>query len=107
MACGVVTSPIYSAAPIAAGANTAPGQCIAYQISASNTTAASITNVVLSDFIPANTTRRDTCGAPAATGGAIVGGTSANGTTGTVTATLASLASTASFALTFCVQINP
>lgn len=97
----------YSAAPIAAGANTAPGQCIAYQISASNTTAASITTVALSDNIPANTTRHDACGIPAATGAATVGGTSANGTTGTVTASLASLASTASFALTFCVRINP
>ena len=97
----------YSAAPIAAGANTAPGQCIAYQISASNTTAASITNVVLSDNIPANTTRNDACGAPAATGTATVGGTSANGTTGTVTASLPTLASTSSFALTFCVRINP
>ena len=97
----------YSAAPIAAGANTAPGRCIAYQISASNTTAASITNVVLSDNIPANTTRNDACGAPAATGSATVGGTSGNGTTGTVTASLPTLASTSSFALTFCVRINP
>ena len=98
---------VYSTAAIAAGANTAPGQCIAYQISASNTTAASITNVVLSDNIPANTTRNDACGAPAATNGATVGGTSANATTGTVTASLTPLASTASFALTFCVRINP
>ena len=60
----------YSTAAIPAGANTAPGQCIAYRITATNTTAAGITNVVLSDNVPANTTRIDTCGAPTATGGA-------------------------------------
>jgi trimeric autotransporter adhesin len=98
---------IYSAAAIAAGANTAPGQCISYQISATNTTAANITTVVLSDNIPANTTRNDACGAPTATGSATVAGTSANATGGTVTASLPTLASTASFALTFCVKINP
>ena len=97
----------YSTAAIPAGPNTAPGQCIAYQITATNTAVASITSVVLSDNIPANTTRNDGCGAPAATGGATVGGTSANGTGGTVTASLATLASSASSQLTFCVRINP
>lgn len=97
----------YSTAPIPAGAATAPGQCIAYRITALNTTAAAITNVVLADMIPSNTTRRDSCGAPAATGGATVGGTSADGTGGTVTASLASLASSASFQLTFCARIDP
>ena len=97
----------YSTAAIAAGPNTAPGQCIAYQITATNTTVGSITSVVLSDNIPANTTRNDGCGAPVATGGATVGGTSANGTGGTVTASLATLASSASSQFTFCVRINP
>ena len=97
----------YSDAAIPAGANTAPGQCIAYQINATNTTAATITNVALSDNIPANTTLNTGCGAPAATAGALVGGTATNGTAGTVTATAATLASTASFQLTFCVKINP
>ena len=97
----------YSTAAIAAGPNTAPGQCIAYQIGATNATAASITNVVISDTTPANTTRHDACGAPAASGGATLGGTSSNGGTGTVTATQATLVSAASFQITFCVRINP
>ncbi len=97
----------YSAAAIPAGANTAPGQCIAYRIVGSNSTAANIGSVTLSDSVPANTVRNDGCGAPTATGGATVGGTSANGTGGTVTASLATLAPGASFQLTFCVRINP
>ena len=97
----------YSTAAIPAGANTAPGQCIAYQITGTNTTAASISSIVISDNIPANTARHDGCGVPAGTGGATVGGTSANGTGGTVTASLATLGSTASLQLTFCVRINP
>ncbi len=105
--CTNLTPSGYSTAAIPAGPSTAPGQCIAYRITATNTTAGAITGIVLSDNIPANTTRADSCGVPAATGGATVGGTSANGAGGTVTASLATLASTASFQLTFCARINP
>jgi trimeric autotransporter adhesin len=98
----------FSAAAIPAGPNTAPGKCVAYQISATNTTVGAITTVVLSDLVPANTTLAVTsCAAPAATGGATVGGASTEGATGAVTASLASLPSTGSFQLTFCVKINP
>jgi uncharacterized repeat protein (TIGR01451 family) len=97
----------YSNAAIAAGSSTAPGKCIGYRITATNTTAATINTVVVSDTVPANTTLNTGCGAPAQTGGTSVGGTATNGSTGTVTATAGTLASSASFQLTFCVQINP
>ena len=61
--------------------------------------------VIVSDNVPANTTLYTTpggCGVPAQTGGSSVGGTTA-----IVTATAATLASGASFQLTFCVTINP
>jgi uncharacterized repeat protein (TIGR01451 family) len=99
----------FSTAAISAGANTAPGKCVAYQITATNTTTGAITNVVLSDIVPSNTTLAATsCFAPTAAGGATIGGTATTeGSTGTVTATLASLASAGSFNLTFCARINP
>jgi trimeric autotransporter adhesin len=98
----------FSSAAIVASVATQPGKCVAYQITAANTAASPITNVVLSDLVPANTTLASTsCAAPAATAGAVIGGVSAEGATGAVTATLASLAPTASFQLTFCVRINP
>ena len=107
-AAGLATA-TFSTAAIAAGANTAPGKCVAYQITAANTTAGAITNVVVSDLIPANTTLEiSSCFATVATGGATLGGTAVTeGSTGVVTATLASLASASSFNLTFCVRINP
>lgn len=107
-AAALVAGP-YSAAAIPAGPNTAPGKCVAYQITATNTTAGAITAVAISDLVASNTTLAVTsCAAPAATGGATIGGTATTeGSTGTVTATLASLASSASFQLTFCVKINP
>jgi uncharacterized repeat protein (TIGR01451 family) len=107
-AAGLSAGP-FSTAAISAGANTAPGKCVAYQITATNTTSGSITNVVISDIVPSNTTLAATsCFAPAATAGATVGGTATTeGSTGTVTATLASLASAGTFNLTFCARINP
>jgi trimeric autotransporter adhesin len=107
-AAGLATGPFVTSA-IAANGNTAPGKCVAYQITASNTTTGSITNVVLSDVVPSNTTLAvSSCFASTATAGATVGGTATTeGSTGTVTATLATLASSVSFNLTFCVRINP
>jgi len=107
-AAGLASGP-FSTSAIAASANTAPGKCVAYQITASNTTTGSITNVVLSDLVPSNTTLEITnCFAATATGSATVGGTATTeGSTGTVTATATTLASSASFNLTFCVRINP
>lgn len=97
----------YSNAAITAGPSTAPGRCIGYRITATNTTAAAITTVVVSDIVPANTTLSITalCVA-AATNGATFGGTATDGNTGTVTATATTLAPGASFQLTFCAKIN-
>lgn len=107
-AAALVAGP-YSTAAIPAGANTAPGKCVAYQITATNTSSGSITAVVVSDTVAPNTTLAATsCAAPTATGGATIGGTATTeGSTGTVTATSATLVPSASFQLTFCVKINP
>lgn len=97
----------YTSNPIAASTATAPGACIGYRITATNTTAQTITNVQVTDTVPANTLLITSCGAPAGSAGVTMSGTAANGTGGTVTATAATLAPTASFTATFCVQIDP
>ena len=95
----------YSTAPIASGPATAPGQCIAYRITGTNTTAANITLVVINDNIPANTTQRNSCGVPAATVGAIA--SPGDGLPGTVSATVGTLTPSTSAVVTFCVRIDP
>ncbi|RYF14683.1 MAG: DUF11 domain-containing protein [Comamonadaceae bacterium] len=105
--CSTVPAGGYSSSAIAASAATAPGACIGYRITATNTTAQTISNVQVSDTVPANTLLHTACGAPAGSAGVTPGGTAADGTGGTVTATAASLAPTASFTATFCVRINP
>ena len=106
-AAALATGP-FSAAPIGAGPNTVPGKCVAYQITATNTGSGPLTTIVLNDVIPANTTLAATsCVAPFATGGAVVSGATSEGATGTVTASLASLAANSAFQLTLCVKINP
>ncbi|MEY4730151.1 MAG: hypothetical protein RL020_1309 [Pseudomonadota bacterium] len=98
----------YSSAPITASAATAPGQCIAYQVKATNTTAGIITNLNISDIVPANTSLITTCGAPSLAGVPVANPAYVTGFTGTVSSgVLASLASSASTTLTFCVRINP
>mgnify|MGYP001179133965 CR=1 FL=1 len=100
----------YSTAPIPSGPATAPGSCIAYRITATNTTATGITLVVVNDNIPANTTHRFSCGTGAAPGAATTVGTisaPADGATGTVSASVGPLASSQSAVVTFCVRIDP
>lgn len=112
----------YTQNAIAAGPNTAPGSCIAYRITATNTTAGTISNVVISDNIPANTKIKYSCsgnsvsspsvwvGATQLTNPLTQGGitqTVADGGTGTLRATILSLTSTQSATLYFCVQIDP
>jgi uncharacterized repeat protein (TIGR01451 family) len=108
---GCAAAPVigsYTSAPIGQSAATAPGQCIAYQVKATNTTAGVITNLNISDIVPANTSLQTTCGAPSLAGAVIANPAYINGFTGTVASgTVASLASTASTTLTFCVKINP
>ena len=106
--CAAVPAPAgYSSAAIAAGPGTAPGQCVSYRITATNTTSATITSVQMSDTVPANTALNTGCGAPTGSAGVTMGGTATNGNAGTITAAAASLAPTASISATFCVRINP
>jgi uncharacterized repeat protein (TIGR01451 family) len=108
--CAVAVPPVgsYSSAPIPQSPATAPGQCIAYQVKATNTTAGVITNLNISDIVPANTSLQTTCGAPKLAGTVIANPAYVNGFAGTVSSGIvASLASTASTTLTFCVKINP
>lgn len=97
----------YQTAAIAAGPLTAPGRCIGYEITATNTTPSSVTLVVINDLVPANTRMHYLCGAPATTVGTIAGTTPADGATGTVTATVGTLTSLQAATLTFCVRIDP
>jgi uncharacterized repeat protein (TIGR01451 family) len=97
----------YSTAPIASGPSTAPGQCIAYRISGTNTTALNITAVVVNDNIPANTTQRNSCGAPACTGCSGAVSAPGDGLTGTISANVGPLTPSQSAVVTFCVRIDP
>lgn len=103
--CAALGTPTYSTAPIPAGPATAPGQCIAYRITGTNTTAAGITAVFINDNIPGNTRQNNGCGAPATTVGTIT--SPGNGNTGLVSANVGSLAASTSVVVTFCVRIDP
>jgi trimeric autotransporter adhesin len=109
---GSVPNAPWSGAAIAAGPNTVPGRCIAYLIVGTNTTATNVTNISVSDLVPANTTLETGCGAPAVTGPiALTGGPYATSYTGSVTAASSPLATTplppgGTFTLQFCVKIN-
>ncbi len=105
--CAATPAAGWSTAAIAAGPGTAPGQCVSYRITATNTTSASISNVQISDTVPANTVLNTGCGAPTGSAGVTMGGTAVNGGTGSLTAAAVSLAPTASITATFCVRINP
>jgi uncharacterized repeat protein (TIGR01451 family) len=97
---------VYTAAAIPAGAGTAPGKCLQYEIVAQNTTALNITLVVLSDAIPPNTVQRNGCGAPAAAPAGPVVTSPGDGATGTITSNIGTMTPAQSSTLTFCVQIN-
>jgi uncharacterized repeat protein (TIGR01451 family) len=102
----------YTQAAIPAGPATAPGSCIAYRITGTNTTAGTITNVVINDIVPANTKMKFSCSGngattPTVTVGAMNAGSAADGATGTVIANVGPLTSTQSAVLYFCVRIDP
>jgi len=102
----------YTQAAIPAGPATAPGQCIAYRITGTNTTAGTITNVVINDIVPANTHMKFSCSGngaanPTVTVGSMNAGSAADGATGTVIANVGPLTSTQSAVLYFCVRIDP
>jgi uncharacterized repeat protein (TIGR01451 family) len=106
-ACTTTPTTGYSTNAILASTATQPGKCIGYRITATNTTAQTITSVQVSDTVPANTTLNTGCGAPTGSTGVTMGGTATAGNGGTVTATVGTLAPNASFTASFCVQINP
>jgi uncharacterized repeat protein (TIGR01451 family) len=102
----------YTTGAIPAGPSTAPGQCIAYRITGTNTTAGTINNVVISDIVPANTKMKFACSgngvaSPSVTVGSMAGGSAADGATGTVIANVGTLTSTQAAVLYFCVRIDP
>ena len=102
----------YTTAAIPASVNTVPGACIAYRITVTNSSAATITSVVVNDVVPANTRMHYPCSGngaanPTVTIGTIAGTTPATGATGTVTANVGPLTSTQSAVLYFCVRIDP
>lgn len=108
---GVPNAP-WSGGPLASGANTAPGRCVAYLIIGTNNSTSSITNIAISDVTPPNTKLEAGCGLPTVTGPVgLSGGPYATGFSGVISATSAPLASTplpqaGLFTLQFCVKIN-
>jgi len=94
--------------------NLAPGLCVKYRITATNSGSSAITTLLLSDAVPSFTTLDTTpAGCPVAAVSTdatlpapVVGGTAADEATGSVTASKASLAPLTNVVLTFCVQID-
>lgn len=86
-----------------------PGECVRYRITATNEGNATVTNVVISDNTPSYTTLKSIAAAgfesPKASN-ATLGGISADGATGTVSATQSSLAPNANAALEFVIKVN-
>nr|WP_218944926.1 MULTISPECIES: isopeptide-forming domain-containing fimbrial protein [unclassified Acinetobacter] len=86
-----------------------PGECVRYRIVATNEGNATVTNVVISDNTPSYTTLKavTTSGteSPKATN-ATLGGISADGATGTVSATQSSLAPNATSSLEFVIKVD-
>jgi len=102
----------YGTAAIPQGPATAPGQCIAYRITGTNTTAGTVTSVVISDIVPANTHTKFSCSGngaatPTVSVGSIAAGSAADNSVGTVIANVGTLTSTQSAVLYFCVRIDP
>jgi uncharacterized repeat protein (TIGR01451 family) len=89
----------------------APGACVQYQIVATNSGAANLSALSVSDATPLYTTLNTTACAVSATrsdaGAVTSGGTATNGTTGTVTASVAgTLPPLVTVTLGFCVQLD-
>ena len=98
---GIADNP-YDVIDITTGA--VPGACLRYEIVVTNVGTTPVTNVVVSDGTPANTTYNATV--PASTSqGTIV--TPANGAAGAITANVGTLAPGASATITIGIRINP
>lgn len=81
-----------------------PGACLRYEIVVTNVGTSSVTNVVVSDATPANTTYSAVVGASTSQGTVTP---PAGGSPGTITANVGTLAPGASATITFGVRIDP
>ena len=100
--CDGIADGAFSNANISAGA--APGACVRYRVTITNIGTSDVVTVVLSDATPANTTYH--AAVPASSSqGAITAPT--NGSTGTVSASVGTLAAGGSAVVMFGVRINP
>ncbi len=81
-----------------------PGACLRYQIVVTNVGTASVTNLVVSDATPANTTYSNAVAATTSQGSVTTPGA---GSAGTITATIGTLAPGQSATIVFGVRINP
>ncbi len=101
----------WTTAPIGAITNpaSAPGQCIAYLVVATNVSGSALTGVLISDTVPVGgpATVQTSCGAAAATTpGSTPTGAVGVGATGAITTIAPTFSISARFHLRFCVQIN-
>jgi uncharacterized repeat protein (TIGR01451 family) len=90
---------VYATAAVSAK----PGQCVLYQITATNNGSSNATAVVVSDATPSYTTLNST----AATTVGSIGGAPAVGGTGTISANVGTLTPGQAAVVTFGVKINP
>ncbi len=98
---GVEDSP-FSPVNITVGA--IPGACIRYEVTVTNIGSTPVTGVVVNDATPANTTASNSASAFASQGSIVV---PADGSTGSITATLGTIAPGATATIRFDVRINP
>ncbi len=112
--CSLAAAPLYTIAPLTAK----PGECVLYQITATNVGTVAATSLVIGDATPSNTTYNcRTAPATPAGGVAVVALTGGGAATPSAPAscaagsissgTIATLAPGASAVLTFGIQINP
>lgn len=98
---------VYTQAALAAQL---PGACVQYRITATNSGAANLTSLTVSDATPAFTTLETGACAIAGTrsdaGAFTLGGTAVDEAAGTVTVTVATLPPLVNVTLEFCVQVN-
>lgn len=101
-ACDGAADAPFNAANLGTGAF--PGACVRYQITATNAGSTEIAALVISDATPAYTSYHDAVPAASTLGSVTAPG---NGATGTIQATVGTLAAGQSAVLTFGVRIDP